>query len=138
MPTSAGAFAPGQEQAPAALRAAGLVAELRAAGVEVVDRGDREVWRWRPDRTEPRAQNISTVVENWGRNEGLPFDSFLAALRAALAAPKLAAVTVTELNPDHTEPGGGAIERLVGSIATGLAALVGRSDGPPNEPPRGS
>ena len=62
------------------------------------------------------------LSENWGRNEGLPFDSFLAALRAALAAPGLAAVTVTELNPDHTEPGAGAIERLVATIAESLAA----------------
>src|SRR5262249_13916262 len=43
VPTSAGAFAPGQEQAPAALREAGLVALLRDAGVEVSDYGDREV-----------------------------------------------------------------------------------------------
>ena len=302
MPTSAGAFAPGQEGAPAAYRAAGLVEQLGAARLTVVDRGDREVWRWRPDRIERRAQNIGTVVEivgetaervaeavsagelplvlggdctvgigtvagvvdagraavgllyldshadlnvpsavpegaldwmglahmlgidgarselveaggrapllspeqvtlfgwgpeqateferdridelglevfdvdavatdpagaarravtsleercerivvhcdvdlvdftdtplseNWGRNEGLPFDSFLDALHAALEAPGLAAVTVTELNPDHTEPGAGAIERLVRTIAEGL---VGRSDGPPNEPP---
>ena len=42
-PTSAGAFAPGQEQAPAALRAAGLPGALRAGGREVRDQGDREV-----------------------------------------------------------------------------------------------
>ena len=63
VPTSAGAFAPGQEQAPAALRAAGLLEVLRAAGAEVCDHGDREVWRWRPDREHPRAQNAATVVE---------------------------------------------------------------------------
>jgi arginase len=63
VPTSAGAFAPGQEQAPAALRAAGLVESLREAGLEVDDHGDREVWRWRPDREERRAQNLGTVAE---------------------------------------------------------------------------
>ena len=63
VPTSAGAFAPGQEQAPAALRAAGLLELLRAAGAEVHDHGDRELWRWRPDREHPRAQNAATVVE---------------------------------------------------------------------------
>jgi arginase len=63
VPTSAGAFAPGQEQAPAALRRAGLVEVLRAGGVDVRDHGDREVWRWRPDRDNRRAQNAGTVVE---------------------------------------------------------------------------
>jgi arginase len=63
VPTSAGAFAPGQEQAPAALRGAGLVRKLEEAGAEVVDHGDREVWRWRPDREQPRAQNLGAVVE---------------------------------------------------------------------------
>jgi arginase len=315
VPTSAGAFAPGQEAAPAALRAAGLVGALEGAGVVVVDRGDREIWRWRPDRVERRAQNLGTVVEiaretagrvaeavgtgelplvlggdctvgigtvvgvsvargglmdplsheqrggsfggpsdlqrarvgvlyldshadlntpdsahegaldwmglahmlgvegareelvrvgprvpllepeqvtlvgwgqeqatefereqieqlgievfdvgavaadpagaaeraiasleercdrvvlhcdvdlvdftdtplseNWGRNEGLPFDKFLAALQALLAAPSLTAITITELNPAHTEPGAGAIDGLVATIAGALAA----------------
>jgi arginase len=63
VPTSAGAFAPGQEQAPAALRDAGLIDLLRDAGLEVNDRGDRERWRWRPDRRHPRAQNLDRVVE---------------------------------------------------------------------------
>jgi arginase len=63
VPTSAGAFAPGQEAAPAALREAGLVGALEQAGLVVVDRGDREVWRWRPDREERRAQNLGKVVE---------------------------------------------------------------------------
>lgn len=296
VPTSAAAFAPGQEQAPAALRAAGLVEALTAAGAEVEDQGDSELWRWRPDRGEPRAQNLGRVVsivretadrvaeaavesevtlvlggdctvgigtvaghvdadheaegervgllyfdthadlnvpesvpegaldwmgmahmlgvdgarpelveagdqvpllgpeqvllfgwgpeqatsfeveqvrglelaretvdevaadpegaaagalaalephcdrllvhfdvdvvdftetplsENWGRNEGLPFETALRALQTLLAAPKLAALTITELNPDHTEEGSDAIERLVGAVAEGLAA----------------
>lgn len=63
VPTSAGAFAPGQERAPRALRGAGPVERLREAGLEVEDRGDRELWRWRPDRGEPRAQNAAKVVE---------------------------------------------------------------------------
>jgi arginase len=289
VPTSAGAFAPGQEQAPAALRDAGLLEALAAAGVEVEDRGDREVWRWRPDRTERRAQNLGKVAEivaetagrvreaaaggavtlvlggdctvgigtvagqvaagervgllyfdthadlnvpesvgegaldwmgmahmlaepgarpelagaggsspllepeqvvlfawgpeqataheaeavarlgldtvpvdevaadpeaaaaralalleprcerllvhfdvdvvdftdtplseNWGRNEGLPFETALRALGALLASPKLAALTITELNPDHTEEGGGAIVQLAAAVAAGL------------------
>lgn len=291
VPTSAGAFAPGQEQAPAALRAARLVESLREGGAEVEDHGDREVWRWRPDRERRRAQNLGTVAEivaetgarveeaatgaavtlvlggdcsvgigtvaghvaagervgllyfdthadlnvpasvpegaldwmgmahmlgepgaeprlvaaggrapllrpeqvllfgwgpeqatahereaigrrgiatvpvdavaadpegaavralalleprcerllvhldvdvvdftdtplseNWGRNEGLAFATVLRALAPLLASPLLAGLTITELNPDHAEPGAGAIERLTGAVAAGLAA----------------
>jgi arginase len=61
-PSSAGAFAPGQEQAPRALRRAGLLERLRATGREVVDDGDLPLWRWRPDRTQPAAQNASAVI----------------------------------------------------------------------------
>jgi arginase len=63
VPTSVGAFAPGQELAPAALREAGLLEGLRGAGLEVDDHGDREPWRWRPDREERRAQNVGAVAE---------------------------------------------------------------------------
>ena len=62
-PTSAGAFAPGQEDAPAALRAAGLVDALRAGGHEVTDRGDTPRFRWHVDRDEPRAMNAAAVVD---------------------------------------------------------------------------
>jgi arginase len=62
VPTSAGAFTPGQEKAPAALREAGLVEELTGHGIEVRDLGDAPVWRWRPDREHPRAQNLGEVV----------------------------------------------------------------------------
>jgi arginase len=299
VPTSAGAFAPGQERAPAALRAAGLAAALADAGLEVDDRGDREPWRWRPDREQPRAQNAAMVAaiaretaarvaagakvadeaasapavalvlggdctvgvgtvagalegggddigllyfdahadlnvpdsvregaldwmgmahmlaergaapellwvgprapllrddqvllfgwdpeqatdferaaiarrgletvpvdevaadpvgaagralaslearcrrllvhfdvdvvdftdaplsENTGRNEGLPFATALAALRVLLGSPKLAALTITELNPNHVEEGGDALARLIAAVAAGLAA----------------
>ena len=63
VPTSAGAFAPGQERAPGELRRASLVERLREAGVEVTDLGDSEVWRWRPDPTNPRAQNLGAVCD---------------------------------------------------------------------------
>jgi arginase len=63
VPTSAGAFAPGQEQAPHALREAGLVQSLRDGGAEVSDYGESPTWRWRPDREHPRAQNLGKVVE---------------------------------------------------------------------------
>lgn len=63
VPSSMAAFAPGQERAPAALRAAGLLDGLRRAGHEVRDRDDVPVRRWRPDRECPRAQNVAAVVE---------------------------------------------------------------------------
>jgi arginase len=62
VPTSAAAFAPGQELAPAALREAGLLDRLSAGGVEVADLGDSPVWRWRPDTARPRAQNLAEVA----------------------------------------------------------------------------
>jgi arginase len=57
-PTSAGAFAPGQEDAPGALRAAGLVQALGAS-----DRGDTPRFRWRVDHDQPRAMNADAVVD---------------------------------------------------------------------------
>ena len=62
-PTSAGAYAPGQEDAPAALRAHGLAEALEAAGLSVTDAGDVEGFRWRPDPARPRAANAGAVAE---------------------------------------------------------------------------
>jgi arginase len=63
-PTSAGAYAPGQEDAPSALRDAGLVARLHDAGLEVVDLGDTPRFRWRPDRESRLAMNVGAVRES--------------------------------------------------------------------------
>ena len=63
-PSSAGAYAPGQEKAPRALREAGLLEGLVAVGIDVVDHGDSPVWRWRPDATHCRAQNVHAVVQS--------------------------------------------------------------------------
>jgi arginase len=62
MPSSAGSYAAGQDQAPAALRAAGLVPALAAAGVAVRDHGDLPQQVWRPDRQHPFAQNAGQVT----------------------------------------------------------------------------
>jgi arginase len=61
-PTSAGAYAPGQEQAPAALRAAGLIQRLSERDISVIDRGDLPSFRWRIDPTDPRAMNLLEVL----------------------------------------------------------------------------
>ncbi len=66
VPSSAGAFAAGQERAPAALREAGLVERL-AAGGEVLDLGDLPKFGWRPDREQRRAQHAVRVVETAGQ-----------------------------------------------------------------------
>jgi len=63
VPTSAGSHGPGAERAPAALRAAGLVARLEAAGFEVADHGDTPVFPYQPDDEHPRARNTAAVVE---------------------------------------------------------------------------
>jgi arginase len=61
-PSSAGAYAPGQEKAPAALRAAGLLQLLSAGGVAVDDLGDVASFRWHADKANPRAMHASTAV----------------------------------------------------------------------------
>ena len=64
------------------------------------------------------------LSENAGRNEGLAFDTALRALDVLLASPRWPALTITELNPDHTEEGSATpSERLVAAVARG----VGRS-----------
>jgi arginase len=61
-PSSAGAYAPGQEKAPAALRAAGLLRLISAGGVSVEDAGDVAGFRWRVDKANPRAMNSDAVL----------------------------------------------------------------------------
>jgi arginase len=61
-PSSAGAFAPGPDEAPAALRAAGLYYALRQAGADIVDYGDVPGFRWAPDRDQPLAMNAGAVA----------------------------------------------------------------------------
>jgi arginase len=62
-PTSAGAYAPGQEDGPAALREHGVADALTRAGLTVTDAGDVERFRWRPDPAEPRAANSAVVAD---------------------------------------------------------------------------
>jgi arginase len=61
VPSSAGSYAAGQDQAPEALRAAGLIDALVAAGIEVNDDGDLPTQVWKPDRAHPFAQNLEQV-----------------------------------------------------------------------------
>jgi arginase len=61
-PTSAAAMSAGHEGAPAALRAAGLIDRLRAAGYEVSDLGDDPPQLYKPDDESPRARNLPRVI----------------------------------------------------------------------------
>jgi arginase len=70
-PSSAGAYAPGQERAPGALRAAGLLEALVNAGWEEVDdAGDVEGFRWAPDGDDPAAANVADAAAVAGRVAG--------------------------------------------------------------------
>ncbi len=61
-PSSAGAYAPGQERAPEAYRATGLHELLEQRGVAVTDRGDVPGFRWRPDPEQTRAMNVDAAA----------------------------------------------------------------------------
>jgi arginase len=63
VPTSAGAHHAGQDKAPAALRAGGLVGRFRAAGISIADEGDVTGSVFAVDHDHPQARNLSAVVE---------------------------------------------------------------------------
>lgn len=63
-PSSAGAFAPGQEKAPFLLREAGLMHCLAEAGLKVTDNGNLPGFRYKNDPSSPRARNVQAVADN--------------------------------------------------------------------------
>lgn len=63
VPSSAGAHHAGQERAPAALRQAGLLDRLRAAGVAISDAGDLPAMPFAVDRDHPTARNLTAVAK---------------------------------------------------------------------------
>ena len=50
VPSSAGAYGPGQEKTPDALRAAGLVNFLQEQGISVTDKKNVPGFRWKTDK----------------------------------------------------------------------------------------
>jgi len=60
--SSAAAFLPGTEKAPAALRAAGLIEKLKNIGYEVADLGDCAPRLFADDEEHRRARNLPTIV----------------------------------------------------------------------------
>jgi arginase len=110
-PSSAGAYAPGQEKAPGALRAAGLLELLSARGITVDDRGDVPGFRWRADRANPRAMNAG-----------------MAAAVAAATAERVASALATDaavvvLGGDCTVELGTVAGALVGTPSVGLVYI---------------
>ena len=63
VPDSAGAYCVGVEDAPSALRDAGLIEALTTGGCEVHDAGDLTTRRWRPDKARRLVQNLDAEVE---------------------------------------------------------------------------
>jgi arginase len=82
VPTSAGSHNPGQEKAPAAWRAAGLVDGLRGAGLDVEDRGDLPAAPFRPVEPVDGLRDLDRVV---AVAEGVAAE--VAAIRAAGRLP---------------------------------------------------
>jgi arginase len=62
-PSSAGAYAPGQEKAPRAFRCHGLIDSLQRTGLRVHDLDDAAFARWQPDPSRPKAMNLETAAD---------------------------------------------------------------------------
>jgi arginase len=62
VPSAAGARNPGVEAAPFALREAGLLERLRAAGLRVVNLSDLSLFPFRDDPEHPRCRNVEGVA----------------------------------------------------------------------------
>jgi arginase len=82
VPSSAGSHNPGQEKAPAAWRAAGLVDGLRQAGLDVEDRGDLPAAPFRPVPQVDGLRDVERVV-----SVAQQVASEVAAIRAAGRLP---------------------------------------------------
>ncbi len=61
------------------------------------------------------------LSENPGRNVGIPLETALEALAALLDDSRVAALTVTELNPLHGEADGSTIARFADGLASACA-----------------
>lgn len=151
-PTSAAAHAPGDEKAPAALRAAGLVERLNAAGFMVNDLGDVETHLFQQDDESPRARNLDGVVralnalrprvEEAAKSGALPLilggdcTIALATVAAVRRYYRHVGLLYMDRHPDLNVPASTPSGRLAGMV---LAHVVGR--GAPelvrfwNEPP---
>lgn len=60
-PSSAGAYSPGQEKTPDALRNTGLISLLEQEGIAVNDKQNVAGYRWKVDKENKRAMNVDQV-----------------------------------------------------------------------------
>ena len=107
VPSSRAAHWPGLEKGPAALRAAGLVESLAAAGASVTDHGDRPVARWRAGTGAGAGAGAGAGGGAGGRTGGGPHDAdgvaaVLRDARDALAAVLAAGETPLVLGGECT------------------------------------
>ena len=61
------------------------------------------------------------LSENTGRNIGLSQDAAFAALTEVLRDPRVSALTITELNPDHGSSDGATLAAFSQRLAAALA-----------------
>src|SRR5687768_11280081 len=115
-PSSAGAYAPGQEKAPAAFRRHGLIHSLGRTGRAVGDRGDVKGFRWRPDLERPAAMNLPAVRAT------------AAAVAERVAEAMSAGEAVLVLGGDCTIELGVVAGALRGTGSVGLVYLDGDAD----------
>lgn len=115
-PSSAGAYAPGQEKAPAALRRAGLIELLSARGIPVDDLGDVPGFRWCVDKENPRAMNASIAA------------SVAKATAERVASALATGAAVLVLGGDCTVELGTVAGALVDTQNVGLVYIDGDTD----------
>jgi arginase len=140
VPTSAGTHHAGQDRAPAALRAHGLVNRLRTMGVDVCDEGDVAGEVFRADPGNPTARNLPAVLRV-ARRVADAVASCVAAGRLPVVVGGDCTITlgvVAGLQRVHADAGvlyldGDADLSTPGNgsgilDATGIAHLLGRAD----------
>jgi arginase len=115
-PSSAGAYAPGQEKAPAAFRRHGLLPALTGTGRQVRDRGDVAAFRWRPDPARPKAMNLDAVRQT------------AAGVAERVADAMAAGEAVLVLGGDCTVELGTVAGALRGESSVGLVYIDGDVD----------
>jgi len=109
--SSAGAYAPGQEKAPAAFRRHGLLDAFAESGIEARDVGDVASFRWRPDPARPKAMNLPAVVRS------------AQSVAEAVAEAMSAGDAVLVLGGDCTVEVGTVAGALRGSTSVGLVYI---------------